>query len=222
MRNSYVIAILIIIVVVLAFVFGKNKTEAPKEVADKTVEVGATTLTDGSYKIDTEASVISWRGENITGKGEEGTVMFESGSATISQGLVSLASFVMDMNTIKSKGGIKILDDHLKSDDFFAVAKYSESSFALKTITPSSTEGAKVGRYIIGGNLTVKGIEKPISFPATITTLPDGSIKAESSFAINRVDWDIKYNSQTFFSNLGDAVIRDAVEIGLDIRAVKE
>jgi polyisoprenoid-binding protein YceI len=128
----------------------------------------------------------------------------------------------MDMNTIKNNLGIQKLDEHLKNDDFFSVSKYPESSFVIKTITPSSVDGAKVGRYIISGNLTIKGIEKPISFPATIIAIGDDSIKAESSFAINRAEWDIKYNSQSFFSGLGDKVIRDAVEITLDLLATKE
>lgn len=223
MKNSYIAIAVIIIIVILSFVLGRNKTEAPQEVvSDNSVELGSPTLPDGSYKVDVEASVLKWGGEYITGKKEEGTVKFKSGSATVLAGVVSTANFVLDMSSIKDNASKEMLENHLKSDAFFDSTNFPESSFILRSITPSSSDGAKLGKYIVGGNLTVKGIEKPISFPATITLGSDGSIKATSSFAINRADWSIKYNSQTFFSNLGDKTIRDAVEIGLDIRAVKE
>ena len=55
MKNTYITAGVIIVVVILAFVFGKNKTEAPQEISDNAVS-SSFTLTDGSYKVDTEAS----------------------------------------------------------------------------------------------------------------------------------------------------------------------
>lgn len=222
MKNSYIAIGVIVIVVVLAFVFGKQKTQAPERTTDATEPVTSSTLADGSYRILADSSFIKWKGEYITGKSEEGTVMLKNGDIVVSSGVISEGSFVVDMNTIKDDNGTETLEKHLKSDDFFSVSQYPESTFVLKTITPSSADGAKVGRYIIGGNLTIKGIEQPISFPATIVALGDGSIKAESSFAINRTLWNIKYNSPTFFSGLGDKVIRDAVEIILDFTAVKE
>lgn len=222
MKNPYIIAGVIIIVVILSFVFSKNKTEAPAQTIEDTSLPTSFSLADGSYRIDTDSSVIKWKSEFVTGKAEDGTLMLKSGSIAVAEGAVKSGNFMIDMNTIKDSGGKQPLGDHLKSDDFFSVKIYPEGSFVLKTVMPSSPEGAQVGRYIIGGNLTIKGIEKPISFPATITSLVDGSIKAESSFAINRAEWEIKYNSQSFFSGLGNKVIRDAVEITLDLKAVKE
>ncbi len=78
----------------------------------------------------------------------------------------------------------------------------------------------EVGRFVIGGDLTIKGITKPVSFISTITTL-ENEVFAKGSFAINRADWDVKFGSTSFFKDLGDKAIRDAVEIRLDLKGVK-
>jgi hypothetical protein len=222
MKNSYILIGVVIIIAILAFVFGKNKIEAPTEVEADTDTKAGVALTDGEYVIDTEKSVIKWRGEFVTGMGEEGTVLIKAGHAHVLAGAVTDGDFVIDMNTIKDNGASELLEKHLKSDDFFAVETYPESTFIITKVAPSSVEGGKAGRYIITGNLKVKGIEKAISFPATITRATDGSLKAVSSFAINRANWQVKYNSQSFFSGLGNKAIRDAVEIALDLSAIKE
>jgi polyisoprenoid-binding protein YceI len=68
--------------------------------------------------------------------------------------------------------------------------------------------------------MTIRGITLPISIVATVKEEGD-SLIAKASFALNRADWEIKYNSASFFSNLGDRIIRDAIVIGLDLKAQK-
>jgi polyisoprenoid-binding protein YceI len=149
---------------------------------------------------------------------EKGSVRLKSGEVTVVQGLITDGEFVIDMNTIESTPHKDRLVAHLKSDDFFGVESYPIATFKLKSMAATSELGAKEGRYVIAGNLTVKGITKPISF--TTTLKPDGdSLSGSASFAINRADWEVKYNSSTFFKDLGDKIIRDAVTIGLDLKA---
>jgi len=199
-----------------------NKTEAPVIVEDnqQNTEVGSVLLTDGTYKIDISSSVISWEGERITGAKEQGTVMLETGEVAVTEGQIANGKFVINMETITSEPFVERLVNHLKSDDFFKVDSFKTAEFNLKGINPTSEEGAKMGRYVIAGDLTIKGITKPISFTATVNSV-ENSINAKASFAINRADWEIKYQSPTFFQNLGDKVIRDAITIGLDLKADK-
>lgn len=227
MKNSYIISFTIVAVAILGFVLAGRKTEAPMEkesVSEKeqvaTNFEGNANFTDGKYALDTSSSKILWEGEYLTGLKENGTVMLKSGEVTVEKGIIKSGSFVIDMNTIESIPHKDRLVSHLKNDDFFSVDTYPTATFVFKNITPTSEVGAEEGRFVIAGDLTVRGITKPISFMVTLSG-SDEAIMARASFAINRADWEIKYNSPTFFGDLGEKIIRDAVSIGLDLKAYK-
>lgn len=224
MNNSYIIATIIIVVAFLGFTFGSKKTEAPIESAtenETTQNINVTSITDGKYKLETESSFIGWKGESVSGSSHEGTINLISGEFEVLEEMISSGLFVIDMNTIKSSDSERLVE-HLKSDDFFGVQKFPEATFVLKKMEKISEESSKLGRFVFAGDLTIKGITKPISFTANLNQDPDtGTLMAKASFAINRADWEIKYNSPTFFSDLGDKIIRDSVMLTLDLKAQK-
>ncbi len=218
MKNTYLIIGLLIIVAVIAFVFWTKKTEAPVENSvDKNVSASSTPITVGSYKLNTETSKIGWKGEKITGSTEEGTVMLSGGDIEVNEDVIT-GYFGIDMNTITSNPNIEMLVKHLKNDDFFAVDKFPEAFFVLKSMTPSSPDSE--GRYLVSGDLTIKGITQPVSFIASVSSV-DNEISATGSFALNRTLWDIKYGSSSFFGDLGDKAIRDAITITIDLKGTK-
>ena len=109
------------------------------------------------------------------------------------------------------KGGMKgKLEGHLKSDDFFSVEKNPTSKLVF-TVTEAKGKNA----YNATGELTIKGITKPISFDISVY----GS-KASVSLKIDRTDYDIKYKSGTFIENLGDKVIYDDFDLVVDLKRV--
>ncbi len=223
MKNSYYIAGVIVIIAIVAFVFAGRKTEAPTSMV--TGDTASTTsasyvYTNGTYDLNTSSSAISWEGEYLSGLTEKGAVMLKSGSLKVENGLITGGNFVVDMNSIDSLPHKDLLVNHLKSNEFFGVETYPTATFVLKKMIPSSEEGAKEGRYVIAGDLTIRGITKPISFLATIKQ-EEGSLHSTALFAVNRADWEVKYNSPTFFSGLGDKMIRDAITIDLDLKADK-
>lgn len=220
MKNTYLAAGVVILVAVLGFILVSKKTEAPLQQVE-TSNDNIVSFSDGLYELDTSASAVSWEGEFLTGVSEKGTIGFKSGEFKVSQGFATSGEFVIDLNTIDSIPHKDRLVSHLKSDDFFGVASNPTAKFVLKKMVPSSEEGMRDGRYVFAGDLTIKGITEPISFTAVVTPENENTLKATASFAINRADWEIKYNSPTFFSNLGDKIIRDAVVIGLDLKAQK-
>lgn len=96
------------------------------------------------------------------------------------------------------------LTQHLKSPDFFDVAKFPTATFR-------STEISKQGDgYTITGDLTLHGVTQRISFPATITA-GDSEISAGAEFSINRKDFGIVY------PGMPDDLIRDLVVIKLSL-----
>ncbi len=226
MKNTYIIAGVIVVIAIAAFAFSRE-TKAPvqenvlnqENVATSTTQISV--VEKGSYAVDTKTSVITWHGEKIVGGGHTGTIKVSSGNFVIAENGAASGEFTIDMNTIESDENIADLEKHLRSDDFFGVATHPTGKFTLKGVSASSEAGAAAGRYVFSGDLTLKGITKPVSFTATLTSDEAGNVYAKGSFAINRADWEVKFGSASFFSDLGDKVIRDAVTIGLDLQGKK-
>jgi polyisoprenoid-binding protein YceI len=103
------------------------------------------------------------------------------------------------------------LTKHLKTADFFDVAKYPQATFVSTAIKAGGENGAT---HTVTGNLTMHGVTKAVTFPATIAVTPDVAT-VDSSFSINRKDFGINYAGAT------DNLIRDQVVLTLHIRAHK-
>lgn len=181
------------------------------------------TLSDGAYKVDIEKSYIKWTGKKFTGDSHFGKLKLSEGTVDITQQVISSKSkFTVDMNSITvedipadhPKNGK--LKGHLLNDDFFGVEKYPTVSFIVTKVK----KGEKQGIVNVTGDLTIKGITHPISFPAHIMN-HDGSIHAMADIVFNRAHYDIKYKSNSFFSDLGDKAIKDDIELELHLYASK-
>lgn len=100
------------------------------------------------------------------------------------------------------------LTRHLKTADFFDVAKFPKATFASTEIKPGGEKGAT---HTVTGNLELHGVKKSINFPANITVTNDAA-EMNSEFVINRKDFGIVYPGPA--NNL----IRDEVVLKLSIR----
>jgi hypothetical protein len=150
-------------------------------------------------------------------------VVIKSGELNAEAGKLTAGKFAMDMTSIKVLDLTDTemngkLTGHLNSDDFFATAKSPESTFEIVSVEPIAGAAAGAANYNVKGNLTIKGIAKAITFPATIT-MDEKELKANASFDIDRTEWDIKYGSGKFFQDLGDKMINDAFTVKFNIVA---
>jgi len=148
-----------------------------------------------AFTVDAAASKIVWTGTKVTGK-HEGTIQIKSGSLNVDNGEITGGNFVLDMHSINTtdlEGEYKEkLDGHLKADDFFAVEKNPEASFAITEIKAGATPDA----VVVSGNLTIKGVSKNITFDATVTDKTDTEVKVNADFNIAREDWGISYEGK--------------------------
>lgn len=202
---------------------GSDKPDA--EVTDAVTEENTeTTTTDAStdLSVNTEASVINWRGFKPTGKDHTGTLKLSSGSVQLSDGALNGGKFVIDMTSMDNtdlkgtEGHAKLLG-HLKSEDFFNVAEYPEAHFAITNV--EAAPGEDGATHKISGDLTIKGITKNITFPATVK-VTDNGVNATAAFVIDRSQWDIKFGSTSFFPDLvGDKVISNDLELNVALVA---
>ena len=167
------------------------------------------------YSVDAAKSTVTWIGKKVTGS-HNGSILMQSGSLNVDGKKVIGGSFTMDMNSIKDADGSAKLEGHLKADEFFGVAKHPTSTFVITKITGSGTN------LNVAGNLTIKGITKPLTFPATIAVNEDGTISAlAGKIVIDRTKYDIRYGSKSFFDSIGDKAIDDNFELTVKLVAKK-
>ena len=115
--------------------------------------------------------------------------------------------------------GVAQRDTHLKSPDFFDVAKFP-------TMTFKSTSVAKAGdHYDVTGDLTLHGVTKKVVLkldePGKEETGMDGKSVHRGFTAtttINRKDFGLTWNGTL---KTGDSVLGDDVKIELDVEAVQ-
>ena len=76
----------------------------------------------------------------------------------------------------------------LKKPGWFDSARVPTATFASTGIKATGP-----GKFEIAGNLTVKGIAKPVTVPVTLTQagLPAGQTRADGSFVIKRLEYKI-------------------------------
>lgn len=215
MNNKTSITYLILIIAPLFFGCGgavkeKNKNNAP---------AGSISLHVGNEKyvvIDTTESVVTWKGSNTFGP-YTGYVYISKGELMIENSQLTGGTVEVDMNTIenqnhKSNNGFI---EHLKDADFFDVKKFPFSTIVITKVTSINVEEKE-----IRGDLTIKGITHPVTFPVKME-MKDGIVKASGKLVIDRTKWDVRYKSGKFFDNLKDQAISDSIEFNMQIVAKK-
>lgn len=168
-----------------------------------------------TYTADLQKSSITWMGKKLAGT-HYGTVALKSATLVFNGKKLAQGGFVADMPSLKDKDSNANLEKHLKSADFFGVDKFPDANFVIQSV---SGTGAAMK---ISGNLTIKGITVPMTFPATLTWNEDGSVTAKADkIIVDRTKFDIKFKSKSIFSDIGDNFIYDEFEIGVNIVARK-
>ncbi len=134
-------------------------------------------------------------------------------------GSIDLAGSSADQSrvTIDIETGSVVTDEdqltgHLKTADFFDVAKYPKATFVSTKIEPAATSGAT---HSVTGNFDLHGVKKSITFPANIQIGPD-RVAVNAEFAINRKDFGIVYAGKA------DDLIRDGVVIRLTLNVPRK
>lgn len=181
----------------LAIVFGASAT--------------ASTPIDGEKKeVKTKESKVTWKAYKVTGSHtgtvdlKEGALMFDGDKLTGGEFVVNMASLVSTDLEGEYKGK---LEGHLKSDDFFGVETHPTSKLVFTKVKSSGKNS-----YEVKGDLTIKGITKPITFDVSIY----GS-KATATMKVDRAEYDVRYGSGSFFDNLGDKTIYDEFDLVVDL-----
>ncbi len=165
------------------------------------------------------ADTLTWTGKKVSGD-HFGTVRTLSGTLTIdSIGAVS-GSFEIDMKSIavsdiEDSASNADLVGHLKNSDFFGVDSFPTATITIKKMTRLKNN------YLVEGDLTIKGITNPISFPAKINT-EGNTIAVTSELLFDRTLWNITYKSKNVVGAMADKFIYDNIAIAMNIKGDKK
>jgi polyisoprenoid-binding protein YceI len=109
-----------------------------------------------------------------------------------------------------------IRDADLRSPTYFDVAKYPTMTFHSTSIVPKDRSN-----FVVNGDLTIKNVTKPVSFPVTVVgIIPEGKgwrVGYNGDLTIDRRDWGIVDNRLT---PAGVLLVGYSVQIVLTVEAI--
>jgi polyisoprenoid-binding protein YceI len=174
---------------------------------DKPAPVKYLPIPAGDYRMDASHSVIGFsirhnelalvngRFKNFTG-----TIHFDDKDVTKSS--VEFTAKVESIDT-----GVEGRDKHLRTADFFEVEKYPDMTF-------KSTRVERKGKnYLLYGDLTLKGVTKPVTLPFTLT----GAIKDGRGNTRIGISAQTKLDRRDFGITWGHALASGGFDVAHDV-----
>lgn len=142
----------------------------------------------GVWRVVPDESTIGFKCKSMWGLlPVKGRLKEFSGDGQISGGPTIFGR--IDINTASLETGIRKRDEHLRSEDFFEVEKYPETSLVI-----TGAEAVDGDTVDLRGELTVKGTTKPLPLRAAVTVLGDGAVRLTTQATINRKDFGVDGN----------------------------
>jgi polyisoprenoid-binding protein YceI len=163
-----------------------------------------------TYAFSQADSKVAFVGAKVTGKHDGGFETF-SGTIQLVDGDPEKSTVAVEIDNASITTDTAKLTTHLKSPDFFDVARHPKTRFTSTQIKAGGEDGAS---HTVTGNLELHGVTKAITFPATIRASGE-RVEVDADFAINRHDFGIVY------AGMPDDLIKDNVLIKLELRAGK-
>lgn len=131
------------------------------------------------------------------------------------QPLASSGELVIEASSIDTRNPDR--DAHIRSNDFLAMEEYPQISFRTTRL-----EGGP-DRYRVTGDLTVRGVTKPVTFQVDVTGAavdPWGQTRVgfEGTAVVNRKDWGVSWNAAL---EAGGVLVSEKVTLEFEISAIK-
>jgi polyisoprenoid-binding protein YceI len=168
-------------------------------------------IPEGTYGIDKVHSQIGFAVRHLGISTVRGTFDRFDGSLTVGADIhATTVSLDAEMKSVNS--GNEGRDGHLHGDQFFDADNHPTMTFRSTSITPRGDD------YVLNGDLTIRGITKPIALDVTFNgsnTFPmDQSTHFgfEATGTLSRSDFGASY---------GVPMVSDSVRLALDVQFVQ-
>lgn len=172
----------------------------------------------GDYDIDPSHSRIGFAAKHAMVTTVRGSFRHFTADVHLDEHNVANSTARVEIQTASISTGSDDRDAHLRSPDFFDVETYP-------TITFVSTSARQAGddEFELSGDLTIKGISRPVSVTfektgAAIDPWGGSRVGFEGKAKVNRKDWGLSWNVAL---EAGGILVGEKVTLEFDIAAVR-
>ena len=173
-------------------------------------------LTPGTYNVDASHSEVGFTVRHLGLSKVRGRfAKFDGAIVIAADPLASSVEATVEMDSVDTNDAQR--DGHLRTNEFFDIETFPQMTFVSTGIT------AKGGDYELAGNLTVRGVTKPVVFALEFGGAggdPWGGSRVgfSAETEINRKDFGMEFN---MVLDSGGLLVGEKVKIHLEIEAVK-
>jgi polyisoprenoid-binding protein YceI len=178
----------------------------------------ATTVTARTFAIDKTHSEVLFQVRHLITK-VRGRFTDFAGTVTFDPAQPERSSIAFTINAASVDTAAPDRDQHLRSEDFFAVEKFPELTFISSRVTKKSDQ-----QYDVTGTLTIRGVAKEVTLPVFHlgeATDPWGNARAgfETEITLNRKDYGLLWNAAL---ETGGFLVGDEVKVTVSAQAVAQ
>jgi len=171
------------------------------------------------WNIDADHSNVGFSVSHLMVSHVKGNFNKYSGIVDLNDKDITKSTVNVTIDAASVNTNVQKRDEHLKSPDFFDVAKYPTLTFVSKKWTRASKGALKVT-----GDLTIHGITKPVVLNVAPFSKeskdPWGNLRrgTSASTTINRKDYGLVWNQAL---ETGGVAVGEEVNISLDVEMIK-
>ncbi len=173
-----------------------------------------------TWSIDPDHSNVGFKVKHMMVSSVKGNFDTHTGVVEINDKDITKSKVEVSIDTSSINTNVKKRDDHLRSADFFDVAKYPTMTFVSKKVAKAGKDRLKVT-----GDLTLHGVTKQVVLdvegPTKESKDPWGNIRkgATATTKINRKDFGLVWNKAL---ETGGVAVGEEIAITLEIEMIKK
>jgi len=173
-----------------------------------------------TWNIDADHSNIQFKVRHLMVSNVKGVFGKLQGVVEIDDKNIAKSRVDVTIDTDSISTGVAKRDEHLRSADFFDVAKFPTMTFVSTKVVKNGKDKLKVS-----GNLTLHGVTRPVLLdlegPTADSKDPWGNTRrgVSASTKINRKDFGLGWNKAL---ETGGVVVGDEITISLEVEMIKD
>ncbi len=162
----------------------------------------------GDYNIDLAHSIIGFSIRHLEIAWVEGRFKDFKGAIHFDEKDVTKSSVEFTAKVESIDTGVEQRNAHLRTADFFDIAKYPEMTFKSTRVERKGKDG-----YVLHGDLTLKGVTKQVALPFTVT----GAIKDPWGNTRFGVSAQTKLDRRDYGITWGKALENGGLDVGNEV-----
>jgi polyisoprenoid-binding protein YceI len=170
-------------------------------------------MTAGTYQVDPSHTQVTWKVNHMGFSMLQGQFGASGGTLTLDPAKPAAAKVEISFDMTQLTTTAPAFTKHLNSPDFFDTAKFGTARFVSTSVTPGANNTAT-----IAGNLTVKGITKPVTLQAHLIGAGSNPMNKKLNVGFHAT---AKIKRSDFGAGMAAPVVSDDVDLEINAAFVK-